>query len=237
MRRLLIAFATLCLGAGTASAGDYADRTIIGFSPDGAYFAFEEYGVQDGSGFPYSNIYVIDTRIDSWVEGTPIRVRIDDETAELTSVRSSAYDQAGAILRQYDIGEIPGIRVLVSNPITELGDHRNVEFLIRAFTPLQTTGWQLALTEHPLPTECPDLGLTIVGFDLDLTAPDGAVRQLNHDTRVPESRNCPVGYGVSDIIAYDGTNGTVVVILLNMFTIGFEGPDRRFLAIATTIAE
>ena len=44
-----------------AEAGDYADRTILGFSPDGSTFAFEEFGVQDGSGFAYANIYMIDT--------------------------------------------------------------------------------------------------------------------------------------------------------------------------------
>jgi len=29
----------------------------------------------------------------------------------------------------------------------------------------------------------------------------------------------------------------VIVILLNLFNLGFEGPDRRFMAIATTIVE
>ena len=99
MRRLLFAVLALCLATGAASAGDYADRTIIGFSPDGAYFAFEEYGVQDGSGFPYANIYVVDTATDSWVAGTPIRVMVQDETASLASVRFNAYEQANAILR------------------------------------------------------------------------------------------------------------------------------------------
>jgi predicted secreted protein len=36
--------------------GDYADRTILGFSPDGGIFAFEEFGVGDGSGYPYATI-------------------------------------------------------------------------------------------------------------------------------------------------------------------------------------
>lgn len=235
MRRLLFAFLALCLATGAASAGDYADRTIIGFSPDGAYFAFEEYGIQDGSGFPYATIYVVETATDSWVAGTPIRVIVEDETVALASVRFDAYEQAGAILRQYAIGAEP--RILVSNPITEFGDHRTVDFVLRAFTPLQTTAWHLALKEFPLPSDCPDMGQPIVGFDLDLTAPDGAVAELNHDTRIPSSRYCPVGYGVSDILAFDGMDRTVVVILLNVFSVGFEGPDRRFMAIATTIAE
>jgi hypothetical protein len=38
-----------------AQAGDAAKLDILGFSKDGGVFAFEEYGVQDGSGFPYAN--------------------------------------------------------------------------------------------------------------------------------------------------------------------------------------
>ena len=56
---------------------------------DGEIFAFEEFGVQDGSGFHFSTIYVIDTDTDSWAPGTPIRVRIDDETAPLSQAALS----------------------------------------------------------------------------------------------------------------------------------------------------
>lgn len=59
--------------ASQASAGDYAAFQPIGFSSDGYVFAFEEYGVQDGSGFPYSTIYVIDTRNDTFLPGAPVR--------------------------------------------------------------------------------------------------------------------------------------------------------------------
>ena len=54
-----------------AWAGDYASRHVIGFSADGRYFAFEQYGAQDGSGFPYAEIFIIDTQADSWVAGSP----------------------------------------------------------------------------------------------------------------------------------------------------------------------
>jgi predicted secreted protein len=235
MRRLLIAIAAIILAAGSAAAGDYADRVILGFSPDGNYFAFEEYGIQDGSGFPYSNIYVINTAKDSWVTGTPFRVRVDDENASLQSVRDAALAQAQPFLMQHNI--VAEGRQLVHNPITELTGSHNTEFLIRAFSPLQTAGWTLTVDEFPLPTDCPDIGPTIMGFDLWLTSPSASRRQLNHDTRIPESRACPVGYGISDVFAFDRTDDTVIVILLNLFNLGFEGPDRRFMAIATTIVE
>ncbi len=56
-----------------ALAGDRAQIDLIGYSDDGSYFAFEEFGIQDGSGFAYSSIYVVDLVDDSWVVGTPIR--------------------------------------------------------------------------------------------------------------------------------------------------------------------
>lgn len=78
--RLAASAVTLMLAA-PAMAGDRALIDFIGFSEDGQYFAFEEFGVQDGSGFPYSNIYVLDVSADSWVDGTPVRVQLDDEGA------------------------------------------------------------------------------------------------------------------------------------------------------------
>jgi predicted secreted protein len=234
MRLLVAAVAALVMLPQAALAGDYADLNVIGFSPDGSYFAFEEYGYEDGSGFPYANIILINTIKDSWVDGTPIRVRIDDETATLQSARDLAFTQAQPFLLQHNI--VAEGRHIVHNPITELSGANNVEFVVRAYSPLQTAGWTLMIEEFPLPSDCPDIGFTIVGFDLWLTSPVATPRQLNHDTRIPDSRGCPVGYGVSDVFAFDRADDAVVVILLNLFLMGFEGPDRRYLAIATTIA-
>ena len=64
-----------------ARAGDAAEFRAHGFSSDaqGRYFAFEEFGVQDGSGFPYSNIYNVDLEKDAWVDESPVRVTIKEE--------------------------------------------------------------------------------------------------------------------------------------------------------------
>ena len=36
-----------------AYSGDRASLNVIGFSPDGTAFAYEEYGIHDGSAVPY----------------------------------------------------------------------------------------------------------------------------------------------------------------------------------------
>ena len=61
MPKWLVCTATLALSSGTALAGDFANLNVLGFSSDGNIFAFEQYGVQDGSGFPYADRFYIDT--------------------------------------------------------------------------------------------------------------------------------------------------------------------------------
>lgn len=237
MKRILLSIAVLVALAIPAFAGDYAERDIIGFSPDGAYFAFEQYGVQDGSGFPYSTIFIIDTAKDAWVAGTPVAVLIDDETGTLDAVRGQARAEAAPLLSQYGIS-VPG-RILVSNPATEIvPDPHRQGFYLFVFAPPQSEHFTLDLTEHVLPRpDCPDFGNAYVGFDLALTDPAGGTRMLHRDTRIPQSRGCTVGYGISDVITVDRSSGrTVLIVLLSVYQVGFEGPDRRFIAVATTIA-
>ena len=131
---ILAAIAALALAGSAALAGDYAELEALGFSPDGRTFAFEEYGIQDGSGFPYSNIYVIDTASDNWVAGTPIRVRNDNEATPLQQTRKTARAKAQPILQARQVGE-PGNHV-ASNPPTEMSaDPHRVVFLPRMISP------------------------------------------------------------------------------------------------------
>ena len=101
-----------------ALAGDNADLEILGFSPDGGTFAFEEYGVEDGSGFPYSNIYMIETDADEWVEGTPVRVRLEDDGASAEDARAEAKNTAQAFLDERQIES--NYYLVASNPVTEV---------------------------------------------------------------------------------------------------------------------
>src|SRR5690606_1891155 len=95
----------LMLGAcvAPAVAGDSAQFDAIGYSEDGRYFAFEQFGIQDGSGFPYSEIFLIDLDTDDFVGGSPFRARIDTEMAQLADARSEAVELAGAALAEHDI--------------------------------------------------------------------------------------------------------------------------------------
>ncbi len=226
------------LACGTAAAGDYAQREFLGFSPDGRTFAFEEYGVQDGSGFPYSNIYVIDTANDDWVAGTPVRVLTEGELAPLDKTRAEARGKAQPVLDARQVGS-PG-NLVASNPPTELSaDQHHVIFLPRMIVPLGGSAYDLALTEIALPAEgCPDMGQPFHGFRLTLTTAAGGTHTLASDAEIPSSRHCPLGYAISDVLTYYPSGGPpVLAVILGMYTVGFEGPDRRFLAVTAPLPQ
>lgn len=219
--------------AGTATAGDFADRTILGFSPEGGVFAFEEFGVQDGSGFAYSNIYLIDTVKDAWVSGTPIRVMHESEDETLANVREEARQRATPWLDHY--GVTPSGRVVVSNPSSELSaDPYRVRFLTDLYSNWPNHDWTLTLAPVPLPEPigCENLG-PVRGFRLTLANPAGEARTIHADAALPASRGCALDYAISDVVTYfpEGRDA-VMVVLVHVISQGFEGPDRRFLAVA-----
>ncbi|MGD9738488.1 MAG: DUF2259 domain-containing protein [Bauldia sp.] len=239
MRRAILAFLSVLGLASPAFAADSADRTILGFSPDGAYFAFEQYGVQDGSGFPYATIFVIETATDSWVTGSPFSIRLEGENDTLEAARAQALAAATPMLTSLGIG-VEG-RLLVTNPFNEIAPDPHVQsFFATAWQPPPGQFFTLALADVPLPAAAscpPDLGYTYVGYALALSAPDGTARELHRDTRIPSSRACPIGYSFSDVVLFEREGDDVLIVILNLYQVGFEGPDRRFLGVATTIPQ
>ncbi len=215
----------------SAGAGDYAELAVLGFSPDGQYFAFEEFGIQDGSVFPYSNIYLIDTSTDSWIDGTPIRVLIEGESPPLAETRSESADRFRSFLIEYQIGA-EGITV-AANPLTETSaDPHNVSFAPR---PSAINGnYELTLQEYdlPAPAGCPGDGYEYKGFQLTMTDSSGQQSVLSRDTRIPNSRRCPLGYAITEVVIYKPQNrGPVFAVIVSVLSVGFEGPDRRFIAV------
>lgn len=229
----------LLAGIPSASAGDFARVQVLGFSGDGAYFAFEQYGIQDGSGFPYSEIYVLDTVKDSWVKPSPFRKQdeIDDssgydEDAVLTEARAANRALAQSLLSSK---KIAGKGMTVGrNPPTELNaePHRMV-VNPRLVVPPIDDPVELRLTEKGLPSsECASYGVgDTQGFRLTLTY-QGQIRVLNNDQNLPKSRGCPLRYRIERFVThYPANSGPVFAALILMETHGFEGPDGRYLAI------
>lgn len=223
--------------AGSALAGDYAERHILGFSPDGGTFAFEQFGVQDGSGFPYTDIFVIDTATDQWVAGSPFRVLLKDERAQLKWARREAVTKAGNALRERLISA-PG-RLLASNPPQELSaDPYAVSVNASRAATLPPERWDFSLDEVSFSNEkCASFGAAPVkGFRLTVRRDEEEPRVLHADTSIPQSRGCPLRYAISDVVIHRPDTGKrVFAVLISVFAHGFEGPDRRFLAVTVQV--
>lgn len=230
-------FAGLALGLAMASPAQSGDRALIdfvGFSPDFRYFAFEEFGIQDGSGFPYSNAYVVDLRTDSWVVGTPIRVQADTETTSLTSVRAEVAARLANHVAEFDLTVPVEVAAMIGDGVPG-EDARSLAFGAPGFSPGSVSGrydLELSTFETTAVSPCADwFGTPPQGYQLTL-ADGGAGRLIHRDAGLPRSRGCPLDYRIYAVVMpFNGAILSHAVAIISVFPGGFEGPDRRFLAV------
>src|SRR5690606_34542007 len=104
------------------------------------------------------------------------------------------------------------------------------------FAPGELVGMKelsLEIFEADSPEDCAlFLGEAPKGFAVTLAA-GGTSRELHRDgAMLPRSRGCPTGYRLHAVVVPQGATtlaGAVVIVENHPF--GFEGPDRRFLAV------
>lgn len=239
LRDRIFAAALCLLGAAAsttpAQAGDTAELNILGFSADGGIFAFEEYGVQDASGFPYANRFYIDTKTDQFVTGSPIRVRLEDETASLAAAREEARKRGEKIVAQDVLEANRGFTVAL-NPVTELSaDPKRIVAYPQPYFPPIEKPVEFRLEEFPLPENgdrCFDLA-ELKGFRLlKVDAEDGGKTTVLHeDKSVPESRGCAYGYRLGGLQTFDDQHFATYAVIIAVQRLGFEGPDYRWMAV------
>ncbi|MEO0544715.1 MAG: DUF2259 domain-containing protein [Pseudomonadota bacterium] len=219
-----------------AFSGEAATLNILGFSADGNIFAFEEYGVQDGSGFPYANRFYIAVDTDSFVAGSPIRVRVEDETATVQDAREQA-KVAGQVIINDDILAANQGLLAGFNPVTEASaDPFRMAVNPRQVVPPIDARLEVRLEEKPfLPSgNCEGITDAVYGFRLlqIATEPNNATRVLSDDQGVPNSRGCPLGYAIGGIqTIYPQNADPAFAVLIAIRSFGFEGPDFRWMAV------
>lgn len=230
---IIACIAHLAVTAPQTVAADASDRAIIGFSMDASHFAFEEYGVQDGSGFPYANIYIINLKNDEWVRGSPIRVTVRDENATAHTARHQALTEAAPLIEKY--GTVQPIKLLASNAVGErvTSPHK---MTFKRFHNLSTL-WTVQLTEIDIeqPGECKPYS-PVRGFALSAKIEgQGQAVEVYRDRKLPKSRGCPESYKLADVIAFGESENAPVVVLVHKLTFGFEGRDARFIAVPVNL--
>jgi predicted secreted protein len=234
--RFLIAFLSLLM----TTAGWAAERAqfdLIGYSPDGRYFAFEEFGIQDGSGFAYSNIFVIDLSSDSWAAG-PFRRVADTEEMTLGSIRTLTESDVAPAIAGLGIS-VPGVAIALNGDGEPGIDGLTLDFGVPGYSePGHMFGaYRLALEifEAPSPLDCVTyLGDLPMGYGLILDT-EGSSAEIHRDDAIPQSRGCPTTYRISAVVlpfgAYDLAHA---VAMISVYAFGFEGVDRRYLAVPLT---
>lgn len=217
-----------------ALAGDRALIDYVGFSPDFRYFAFEEFGIQDGSGFAYSNLYVVDLDTDSWVVGTPVRLQAESEETSLVDIRAAVADKASSHIESFSI-EVPvEIAALIGDGVPGT-DAASLNFGAPAYWPGTVSGdYTLTLDtfETAATSPCAEwFGVAPKGYELSI-ADSGTTRLIHRDGNLPRSRGCPTDYRIHSVVMpFQGTTLSNAVAIISVYPGGFEGPDRRFLAV------
>ncbi|EJC79462.1 putative secreted protein [Rhizobium leguminosarum bv. trifolii WSM2297] len=218
MKRLLVGGMLAAALPGLSLAGDIANIQPIGFSADGKVFGFQEFGIQEEGGVPYSNTYFVDTENGQYLEGTPFRTEMADKDANLSKARRQNLTAARSQMDKYDLLTNPGL-IAAFNPPTELGSPAKT---IR-YTTLATDGppkspYTLSLSEMPVPTpkDCAAGDKRVLGFSLQMIEKQGtpnrqAARQA---TVVPAERACSVEYRIGGAVVYQPEAGNPVHIAL-----------------------
>ncbi|ODT76786.1 MAG: hypothetical protein ABS76_29865 [Pelagibacterium sp. SCN 64-44] len=226
--------AALVLFALPALAGDRALIDYVGFSRDFRYFAFEEFGNQDGSGFAYANLYVVDLATDTWVIGTPIRLQADDETTGLAEIRAEARARAESHITEFRIDVPVEIAALIGDGVPD-NDAKSLVFGAPGYLPGAVAGrYTLDLSTFTTNAVSPCtewFGVQPKGYELRI-GDSGTQRLVHRDGPLPRSRGCPLDYRLYAVVMpHMGAILAHAVAIISVYPGGFEGPDRRFLAV------
>lgn len=228
----LLALALLAVAP--ADAADRALLNMLGYSQDGDYFAFEEFGIQDGSGFAFSTVYVVDLAHDKWTYGTPFAVVADNEDKPLAAVRAEALAEAKFKLDEYKIGVPVQILALIGD-----GAAGDSGLRVSWSTPAccgpgktQADAFSLVLETRGVTSDddaCEQMNP--VGFNLYYQDQSGRTDlHLDGDT-LPKSRRCTLDYRIYAVVQpFEEFSGRRVAVIAS-YPFGFEGVDRRFLVV------
>lgn len=246
--RIALIVASASLGnAPFAMAGDAAARRVIGFSPSGNHFAFEQYTTLYDSLENIARIEVIDTRSDTFIKGTPITMKSnEDEGHDLPELRNEAMRKARLITDPLFVHEVgthfPG---KPSMELDEIGIYQmDPKPLATAQEITLPDGRKLTLTitDKALgKASCFGAGgratygdVIVTGMTLTLTIDGSAPIVLNDDSRLPKNRRCVTAYGIAEVYHHQAKDGaqTLAVLIETVDAHEFHaGPNRRFMAI------
>ena len=251
MRNQLLALPVLAALASPAAAGDAAALRVIGFSPDGAVFAFEQYTMIYEEEAAFSEYVFIDTRTDRYLPDMPIKVLLrDDDGNDETKAREQATAKAAPLIAQHKV-EQPGTRHegKASMALDEIGIYQMSPGPLakaQAFALPDGRKARLTVSQRALgKADCDGAGgrgvkgkVAVAGIKLTLTL-DGKPTILQEDRKLPEARRCVSGYGIAGAYLHAAPDGAVTIAAIIETVDNHDyhaGPNRRFMAVTRRLA-
>jgi len=223
-----------------AAAGDQAQFHPLGFSESGQYYAFAQTGTQDGSGFPYAEVGVVDVAKNDLVASKTVLIESESGASPERALKQALGEVK---LKRFGIvkGQETGENLLWREPgDADAGAPNRFTFMSMGHGPAveQEPEYEIVVetTKTAPPADdpfCAELGgaqrlkLSLAGRERS----DGAVRVLQDDQRLPRSRACPLGYQVRGIVEY----GQGLAVVLAYTRPGFEGPDTRYMVVTGNV--
>ncbi len=228
-------FLTLALAFASISpawaSSDKAQLDVIGFSPDGRFFAFEQSGTLPQSHQGYAELYVVDTNSNAWVVGTPIKIRSHEQQGGVKHALDILDDQSARLLRRLGLNRaIEGV-AFVPKDKTSLafslpwGEAASLRLMIRG---------DLAAPGCPL--SIPMLRGAVQGFHLLLQRPT-IVSVLYSDKMVPRERGCVLSYGfMSAYTKMRGNEAILAAIISYQEKTSHDDERTRYMAITSIVS-
>lgn len=208
-------------------AGEAAQLWVLGFSKDGKFFAFEQVGTYEGSNENYAELFLLDVDKNDFVVKPFQHTSFEKSISELQEINKN---KAKAKLKELQLLTPESGNHLLSRPLTDLsGSPYQVEFSLQPSLAGSTAdSYLLNLETKETDHNCFDLGKAKI-FTLTLKGKhDQQVQTLQKDTQLPASRGCPLDYRIAEIYTYQDK----IVVFINMFLVGFEGHNMRYLAVS-----
>lgn len=262
--RFLVLLCLITWAPMSASAAEFSRGEALGFSEDGKYFAWEEYGYQDGSGTPYLTLYVLDVAKDSYAKGFPRRLNATEDDA-IALENASRQNKSIPITLFYErylqdlrtdfrqklktrldaLGPfIPTPPRAINPPFQRGVDAKLLAFNVFGFNQVlkaqeNARSFELRLDEFPLEAsvDCSYSDTPTNGFSIGWQ--DSKTKQADliaNDTRIPKSRGCPKRYALEAAYIHINRDETAsLAVLVRYTTRGFEGDDGRLLAVTARL--
>jgi predicted secreted protein len=250
MKKIFIA--TLLTLTSAAFAGDAAKLTHIGFSADGAQYAFMQSGVSDGSGQAYAKIRFLDTVKNSYsasaVEVFETEEEANDETIVTlpSEIEARALKAAAATLKKLGISSENKGEVVISRKITDIEAAKLKEATFSLYPIIAGLSSDTYKVKMTVSKATPGAGVyCIMEGDakklkievLDLQTKKTKV--LQDDKALPTSRGCVHSYALEDVVVFQPDQSSdlaaKVVTLIRIGLPGFEGEDVRYMAVSGSL--